>query len=81
MGIHNDKITFYCTTRDSIALDESVLALRKLGIRVDRGAVIRAALSLALPYLSAEGRASGLYQSLASRETAGLHDDQILFLE
>lgn len=65
---HGEKITFYCTDGEAIELDEVALSLRKLGIRVDRGAVIRAALALTLPAFLADGPDSDLYDKLVPKE-------------
>lgn len=48
MSKHTEKVTFYCTLPELLALDEEQLKLRaEAGIKADRGAVVRAALEVA----------------------------------
>jgi hypothetical protein len=68
---HQEKVSYYCTTAELMDLDQSVLELRRHGVRVDRGAVIRAAIGLALPEVLAEAEASQLYRSLTDKRSAG----------
>ncbi len=46
---HDEKVTFYCTAQDLMALEKARLELRSNhGIAADRGRIVRAALSYVL---------------------------------
>ena len=62
---HDEKLTFYCTSDEAIQIDEAILQLRKLGVKVDRGLVIRTALALALDGLLADAKQSSIFRALA----------------
>lgn len=64
---HEEKITFYCTGEEFLALERARLALREYGISVDRGRIIREALSVTLDDLDRAGPDSLLVERLAER--------------
>ena len=76
MAKYDDKVLFYCTTDDVCDLDEAVTVLRRNGVKVDRGAVVRAAISLTLPDLLADAKQSSIYRQLsgASATDSGIPD-------
>lgn len=45
---HDEKITFYCTSDEAVSIDSALLALRRNGIKVDRGRLIREAVAYVL---------------------------------
>jgi hypothetical protein len=46
---HQEKVTFYCTGDDLMALEKARLALRaEHGVAADRGKIVRAALAYVL---------------------------------
>ena len=60
-------MTFYCTREELLALERARLALREFGINVDRGRIVREALSYMLADLDGSGPASILADRLARR--------------
>lgn len=63
---HDEKVTFYCTGDDLMALEEARLKLRAgHGIAADRGRIVRAALSYVLEDFDARGEDSVLFRRLA----------------
>jgi hypothetical protein len=52
---HDEKITVYVSSDELIALEDARLALRKAGISVDRGRIVRAAIARALADLDENG--------------------------
>jgi len=60
-------VTFYCTREELLALERARLALREFGINVDRGRIVREALSYMLADLDGSGPASILADRLARR--------------
>lgn len=63
---HDEKVTFYCTGDDLMALEESRLKLRAShGIAADRGRIVRAALSYVLEDFDARGEDSVLFRRLS----------------
>ena len=64
---HEEKITFYCTQEELLALERARLALREFGIGSDRGRIVREALSYTLADLDANGQASILADRLGRR--------------
>jgi hypothetical protein len=63
----DEKFTVYCSNDEAIEIDQALLELRKHGIKTDRGALVREALSLAVPELLSDGSGSRLYRSLAAK--------------
>ena len=64
---HEEKITFYCTQEELLALERARLTLREFGIGADRGRIVREALSYTLADLDANGQASILADRLGRR--------------
>lgn len=63
---HEEKVTFYCTSDDLMALERARLALRaEHGIAADRGRIVRAALGYILEDFEARGEDSLLLRRLA----------------
>ncbi|MDQ4142975.1 MAG: hypothetical protein M3198_04380 [Actinomycetota bacterium] len=63
---HDEKVTFYCTREDLMALERTRLALRSdYGRSADRGKIVRAALSYMLEDFEARGEDSLLLRKLA----------------
>jgi hypothetical protein len=64
---HEEKITVYCSGDELMDLERARLTLRgEHGLAVDRGRIVRAAVSLALAELEAKGRHSRLLEHLRS---------------
>ena len=62
---HNEKITFYCTRDDLMALERVRLALRAdHGVSADRGRIVRAALAYVLEDFEARSDDSILVRKL-----------------
>jgi hypothetical protein len=63
---HEEKVTFYCTSGDLMALERARLALRaEHGIAADRGRIVRASLAYVLEDFEARGEDSVLVRRLA----------------
>lgn len=52
---HDEKITVYVSSDELIGLEEARLALRRQGLAVDRGRIVRAAIALAMADLAEHG--------------------------
>lgn len=64
---HEEKVTFYCTPADLVALDGARLKLRaEHGVAVDRGRIVRAALAYVLEDFEARAEDSILLRRLAA---------------
>jgi hypothetical protein len=62
---HEEKVTFYCTSGDLMALERARLALRaEHGIAADRGRIVRASLAYILEDFEARGEDSLLLRKL-----------------
>jgi hypothetical protein len=62
---HDEKVTFYCTGEDLMALERARLKLRaEHGIAADRGRIVRAALQYVLEDFEARGDDSILLRKL-----------------
>ena len=62
---HDEKVTFYCTSEDLMALERTRLRLRsEYGRSADRGKIVRAALSYVLEDFEARGEDSLLLRKL-----------------
>ena len=62
---HDEKVTFYCTGDDLMALEQARLKLRSgQGIAADRGRIVRAALGYVLEDFDARGDDSILVRRL-----------------
>ena len=63
---HDEKITFYCTAEDLVALEQARLALRSHhGVAADRGKIVRAAVSYVLEDFEARAEDSILLRRLS----------------
>ena len=63
---HDEKITFYCTGDDLMALEQARLRLRaQHSLATDRGRIVRAALSYVLEDFEARGEDSVLIRKLS----------------
>jgi hypothetical protein len=63
---HEEKVTFYCTGGDLMALERARLALRaEHGIAADRGRIVRASLAYVLEDFEARGEDSVLLRRLS----------------
>jgi hypothetical protein len=62
---HDEKVTFYCTSDDLLALEKARLRLRsEHGVAADRGRIVRAALGYVLEDFEARGDDSLLLRRL-----------------
>ena len=62
---HDEKVTFYCTGDDLVALERARLRLRsEHGVAADRGRIVRAALAYVLEDFDARGDDSVLLRKL-----------------
>ena len=62
---HEEKITFYCTPDDLMAIERTRLELRATyGVTADRGRIVRAALAYVLEDFTARGEDSVLLRKL-----------------
>jgi hypothetical protein len=62
---HEEKVTFYCTSADLMALERARLTLRAdHGIAADRGRIVRASLAYILEDFEARGEDSLLLRKL-----------------
>ena len=62
---HEEKITFYCTADDLMAIERTRLELRAgYGVSADRGRIVRAALAYVLEDFAARGEDSVLLRKL-----------------
>lgn len=65
---HDEKITVYCSAEELIDLERGRLTLRgDFGIAVDRGRIVREAISLVLEDLESRGEESTLVRRLQGR--------------
>lgn len=62
---HEEKVTFYCTREELLALERARLALKEHGVSIDRGRIVREALSYTLAEFEASGAASILVDRLS----------------
>ena len=64
---HDEKVTFYCTAEDLMALEKARLELRSQhGVAADRGRIVRAALAYVLEDFDARAEDSILLRRLGS---------------
>ena len=62
---HDEKVTFYCTSDDLMALEKARLSLRaEHGVAADRGRIVRAALAYVLEDFEARSHDSILLRKL-----------------
>ncbi len=61
---HDEKMTVYVTSDELLELEQARLTLRRHGLAVDRGRVVREALALVLADLEAHGADSALVRRL-----------------
>ena len=64
---HDDKITVYVSADELLALEDARLALRRRGIAVDRGRIVRAALAQCLTDFTERGDESDLVAQLETK--------------
>ena len=62
---HDEKMTVYVTSDELLDLEHTRLALRRHGLAVDRGRVVREAVAIALADFEANGEQSVLVQRLS----------------
>jgi hypothetical protein len=63
---HDQKITVYLSETELLDLEQARLALRRYGITVDRGRLVREAISVLLADLDARGKDALLARRLGS---------------
>ena len=61
---HDEKMTVYVTADELLDLEQARLGLRRLGVGVDRGRLVRAAIAMALADLDAHGEDSAIVHRL-----------------
>ena len=61
---HDEKMTVYVTTDELLDIEHARLTLRRAGISVDRGRLVREAVAIALADLDAHGQDSALVDRL-----------------
>jgi hypothetical protein len=61
---HDEKVTVYLTSEELLDIEHARLALRRQGVSVDRGRLIRSAVALALADLDEHGEDSTLVRRL-----------------
>jgi hypothetical protein len=64
---HDEKMTVYVTADELLDLEDARLALRRAGLSVDRGRLVREAIVMALADLEANGQDSMLVHRLTRR--------------
>lgn len=64
---HDEKMTVYVTSAELLEIEQARLALRSVhGLAVDRGRIVREAVSLVLADLEERGEESALIRRLTS---------------
>ncbi len=63
---HDEKITVYVSSEELIALEDARLVLRRAGIAVDRGRIVRAAVAAGLAELEEKGAQADLVARLGA---------------
>ena len=61
---HDEKMTVYVTADELLDLEQARLALRRLGMSIDRGRLVRGAIAMALADLDANGEDSAIVRRL-----------------
>jgi hypothetical protein len=64
---HDEKMTVYVTADELLDLEHARLTLRRTGLSVDRGRLVREAVAMALADLEANGEDSVLVHRLTQR--------------
>jgi len=64
---HDEKITVYVSSDELIALENARLILRKAGIAVDRGRIVRAAIAAGVAEVERDGASAALVARLGAR--------------
>lgn len=64
---HDEKMTVYVTADELLDLEHARLTLRRTGLTVDRGRLVREAIAMALADLEANGEDSILVHRLTQR--------------
>jgi hypothetical protein len=62
---HDEKVTFYCTAEELMDLENARLQLRRHGIAVDRGRLVREAIAQVLSELERDGADASLVKRLS----------------
>ena len=65
---HDEKITVYVSVEELIAIEHARLRLRAAGVAVDRGRLVRAAISAALADLAEHGADAPVVARLGAQE-------------
>ena len=63
---HDEKITIYVSSDELLALEDARLNLRRAGITVDRGRIVRAAIAAGLADLEEKGTHSEIVARLGA---------------
>ena len=74
---HDHKITVYLSAAELVDLEHARLALRRLGIVIDRGRLVREAIAVLLADLDARGRDSLLARRIGAPEGTGDETDAL----
>jgi len=61
---HDEKMPVYVTADELLDLEQARLGLRRLGMSVDRGRLVRAAIAMALADLDSHGEGSAIVHRL-----------------
>ena len=61
---HDEKMTVYVTSEELLDIEDARLSLRRSGLSVDRGRLVREAVAIALADLETNGRDSALVARL-----------------
>jgi hypothetical protein len=69
---HDQKITVYLAVEELLDLEQARLVLRRYGINVDRGRLVREAIAVLLADLDARGKDSLLARRLGATQSDGL---------
>ena len=64
---HDEKMTVYVTADELLDIEHARLTLRRIGLSVDRGRLVRTAVAIALADLEANGEDSVIVQHLHGR--------------
>ncbi|HTU72423.1 MAG TPA: hypothetical protein VMG38_02790 [Trebonia sp.] len=74
---HDHKITVYLSASELLDLEHARLALRRLGIVIDRGRLVREAIAVLLADLDARGRDSLLARRIGVPDSTGDETDAL----
>lgn len=68
---HDEKITVYLSSDELMALERARLEIRRGGVNIDRGRIVREAVAMALEGLSTQGRGSQLFLRISDDTSRG----------